>query len=285
MNTYSSKKPRFNKGKKTSKTNSRTNNENKVKGVNNTHNRPAQEAKVDFPMQLSRYLALQGYCTRREASEIISKGIVGINGKIGKIGDKVQKTDNVTVRSGGQNGLSSSAKNYKYYAYNKAVGIVTHSPTKGEKDIVGSIHMKGIFPIGRLDKASHGLIILTNDGRITDRLLNPIHEHEKEYIVRTAQKLRPSFKEHMEAGVDIGGHLTKRCKVKMLGEKTFSVILSEGKNHQIRRMVSALHNDVSDLQRIRIMNIRMGKISPGQFRPIEGTELELFLKNLGLRSS
>jgi 23S rRNA pseudouridine2604 synthase len=229
-----------------------------------------------WPMRINKYLAKEGYATRKDADIIISKKQVFINGELAVLGDKVLESDYVEVRTGGR------AKNYQYYAYNKPVGIVTSTAQRGEKDIAHAIAIKGVYPVGRLDKDSHGLIILTNDGRIIDRLLNPDSTHDKEYIVKTVQKLRPSFKEHMEGGMDIEGDKTRPCKVKLLSEKSFKVTLTEGKKHQIRRMVSALHNEVADLQRIRIMNIELGKLPVGVWRPIEGEELDEFMASLGL---
>ncbi len=136
--------------------------------------------------------------------------------------------------------------------------------------------------MGRLDKASDGLIILTNDGRITDRLLNPAHAHEKTYDVTTKAPLRASFKDKMEGGVDIEGYTTKPAKVEMLGENRFRVTLTEGKSHQVRRMVVALFNEVASLKRTRIMNITLGTLKAGGYRPIEGEELREFLTGLGL---
>jgi 23S rRNA pseudouridine2604 synthase len=144
------------------------------------------------------------------------------------------------------------------------------------------IEKYNVFPVGRLDKDSHGLIILTNDGRITDRLLNPAKEHEKEYVVQTKLKLRKSFKEQMEKGVNIERYVTKPAQVRILNEHSFSITLTEGKKHQIRRMVVALFNEVSDLKRVRIMNIELGATAAGTYRAIEGEELKIFLKALGL---
>jgi 23S rRNA pseudouridine2604 synthase len=160
--------------------------------------------------------------------------------------------------------------------------MVTLAPTVGQKGIIESINLTGVFPVGRLDKDSHGLIILTNDGRITDRLLNPKHTHEKEYVVKVKEKLRGNFKEKAEAGVQIENEKTAPCKVKILGDKKFSIILGEGKKHQIRRMCSALFSEVEDLERVRIMNIELGKLGSNQYRKIEGEELKVFLKGLGL---
>jgi 23S rRNA pseudouridine2604 synthase len=229
-----------------------------------------------FPMRINKYLAWKGVATRRDADKLIEQRKILINGRFAVLGDKVDEGDEVEI-SGRQ-----KPKNYVYYAYHKPKGIITHSPQNGEKDIKDVIPLKDVFPVGRLDKGSSGLLILTNDGRITDRLLNPEHVHEKEYIVKTINPLRPSFKEYMEKGVDIEGYVTKKCKVSIVNENTFKISLTEGKKHQIRRMCSAMHNEVIELKRTRIMNISLGTITPGTYKKIEGPQLEQFLHSLGL---
>ena len=219
----------------------------------------------EYPMRINKYLAHQKIATRIGADELISRGDVFINGKRAVLGSKVLENDKVEVR--GKNNI----KNYVYYAYNKPQGIETPE-----------ISVKGVFPIGRLDKDSHGLIILTNDGRITDLLLNPKYIHEKEYVVKTKEKLRSNFKQKMEAGVNIEGYKTKPCKVQIINENMFRVILTEGKKHQIRRMCSNLFQEIADLKRTRIMNIELGKISNNSSREIKGKELETFLKSMGI---
>lgn len=230
-------------------------------------------------MRINKYLAQKGYATRRGADELIERKKVYINGTLAKLGDKVEESDKVEVRG-------TKTANYIYAAYHKPRGVITHSPQDDEDDIkmllAESPELQGVFPIGRLDKDSSGLIILTNDGRVTDRLLNPRFEHEKEYVVYTARPLRASFKEYVEKGVDIEGYQTKESKVKILGEKRFSIILTEGKKHQVRRMVVAMHNEVKDLQRTRVMNIQLGNLPSGKYRMIEGKEREEFLTLLGL---
>lgn len=241
---------------------------------------PAQQEKPLFPMRINKYLAYKGYSTRRGADEIIDKGHVLINGKKAKLGDVVNEKDEVTLRSG------LMKKDYHYVAFYKPKGIITHSPQGEEQDIASFTSkvkaLKGLFPVGRLDKASHGLIILTDDGRITDRLLSPEKIHEKEYTVTTAHNLRPSFAEHMSNGVQLEDYKTKPCKIHVAGDMTFRITLTEGKKHQIRRMVSAMHNEVSDIKRIRIMNIKLGAMKPGEHRTIAGNELKQFLESLGL---
>jgi 23S rRNA pseudouridine2604 synthase len=232
--------------------------------------------KSEWPMRINKYLALKNHSTRRGADELIEKHLVLINGRFAVLGDKVEENDTVEVR------VNKKAKAYEYYAYNKPVGVVTLAPISGQKGIADSINLSGVFPVGRLDKESHGLIILTNDGRITDRLLNPKHTHDKEYMVTVKEKLRANFKEKSEAGVQIENEKTAPCKVHIISDTKFSITLSEGKKHQIRRMCSALFSEVEDLERVRIMNIKLTKIGTNQYRKIEGAELDTFLKSLGL---
>ncbi len=216
-----------------------------------------------FPMRINKYLAFKKISTRRGADELVVDKKVFINGKLAMLGSQVNETDMVEVKG-------AKKKEYKYYAYHKPINVETNSPRED------------LFPLGRLDKNSHGLLILTNDGRITDQLLNPKYFHEKEYVVRTSKKLRSSFKKKMEGGVNIEGYVTRPCKVKIINENTFRVILTEGKKHQIRRMCSALFQEVADLARERIMNIKLGNLKSGGLREIIGKELETFLKSLGL---
>jgi 23S rRNA pseudouridine2604 synthase len=236
------------------------------------------ELMNEYPMRINKYLALKNISTRRGADTLVQKKQIFINGKLAVLGSKVNETDKIEVK-----GLTTTKK-LVYYAYSKPVGVITHSPQDEEKDIKENIKNKNIpadvFPIGRLDKDSHGLMILTNDGRITDKLLNPKYVHEKEYIVKTSNKLRSSFKQKMENGVNIEGYVTQKCKVQILGEHAFKIILSEGKKHQIRRMCSALFQEVADLKRTRIMNILLGGLKSGTFREISGKELDLFLSSI-----
>jgi len=192
------------------------------------------------------------------------------------LGDKVGEHDQVDVRFRGK------PKPYIYLAYNKPRGIVTHSAQEGEKDIAQITALRDVFPVGRLDKDSHGLIILTNDGRITERLLGPTYAHEKEYIVKTKNKLRSNFKEKMEAGVQIDREHTAKCKVRIINEHMFRIVLTEGKKHQIRRMCVALFQEIEDLKRVRVMNIELGKLPEGAHRKIDGEELQTFLHLLDL---
>lgn len=229
--------------------------------------------KTQFPMRINKYLALQKYCTRREADARINKGLVFINGRKAVLGDKVKESDTVEVKG--------SPRTYRYFAYYKPRGIITHSAQEGEEEIKEILPIEGVFPLGRLDKDSYGLIILTDDGRITDALLNPAYAHEKEYEVMTTEKLPKNFKAKMERGVDIGGYVTKPCRIEILGERKFRVTLTEGKKHQIRRMLGFFGLATSHLLRKRIMNVKLGGLPPGEYRPIESAELAAFLKSLG----
>ncbi|MFA6414748.1 MAG: pseudouridine synthase [Candidatus Paceibacterota bacterium] len=240
--------------------------------------KPSEKAADEYPMRINKYLAHQGLTTRRGADELIARGKVLINGRVATIGEKVEKNDVVELRG------KTSSKKFLYYAYHKPVGVITHSPQLGERDIRQSATLPSdVFPVGRLDKDSSGLIILTNDGRVTDRLLSPGYDHDKEYRVRTLDALRDSFKKTMEAGVDIEGYLTKPCMVRKTGPKSFNITLTEGKKHQIRRMVSAMHNTVVELERTRILNIRLDNLQPNAWRAIEGDELATFLSQIGMK--
>jgi 23S rRNA pseudouridine2604 synthase len=233
---------------------------------------------IDYPIRINRYLALKGIAARREADELIKAGKVKINGKRARLGDQVHAGDDVTA-------VARPAKDLIYIAYNKPKEIVTHTPQRGERSIADELQSKfkeKLFPLGRLDKNSEGLIILTNDGRITDRLLNPEYGHEKEYLVKVNKPMNGDFSRRIQKGVFIEGYRTKEAIFEPTGEKSFRLIITEGKKHQIRRMCTALGYEVVALRRVRIMNIKLGYLPAGKFRKLEGKELDTFLKNLGI---
>ena len=219
-------------------------------------------------MRINRYLALKKHATRRGADKLIEAGLVTINGRVAKIGETVTETDRVEVRQ------AKKPKTYTYLVYHKPRGEITSAP------------LPGLFPIGRLDKDSSGLLLLTDDGRITDRLLNPDHTHEKEYIVTVREPLRSNFSRQMSGGVRLdsadGNYTTRPCQVTVINDYTFRIILTEGKKHQVRQICSALSVTVTDLTRIRIMNLRLGHLTAGAHRPLTAPELFTFLKELGL---
>ena len=233
-----------------------------------------------YPIRINKHLSSQNYCSRREADGLIKAGLVKINGRVAVLGDKVSEKDEVEVSQS----VKDRTSRLKYYAYHKPAQIVTHTPEDGQKEIreIFPIKDKTIFPVGRLDKSSRGLIILTNDGRITGKLLGPEMNREKEYSVRVDKKINGFFLNKMSFGLDLGGFVTKPCQTKQTGADEFNIILTEGKKHQIRRMCDALGFAAKDLQRIRIMNIGLKNLKPNQYREIKGKELESFLSALGL---
>lgn len=229
-----------------------------------------------YPMRINKYLAHKGVATRTGVDELIKSNKILINGVIAKLGDKVSETDKVEVR-----GVHN--KKYTYFAYNKGMGIVSTNPQGDEKSIMDSLKIKEkVFPIGRLDKESHGLIILTDDGRVTDRLLNPDKNHEKEYLIKLDRKYTPGFVRNMENGVNLTDGITKPAKVEEVDEVRFKLTLTEGRNRQIRRMAEKLGFTVRDLQRIRIQNIELGNIPINSYKEIKGEEKNEFLKSIGL---
>lgn len=248
--------------------------------------KPLPGEEPTFPMRINRYLALHKHATRRGADELIMKKLVFLKGRQAVLGDKVQASDVVEVRFHGK------PTPLIYIAHNKAKGVATHpeqgtdakqiSKTAKTSNSKQAAVLKDVFPVGGLDKDSRGLIIFTNDGRVTDRLLSPKYHHEKEYLVTTGQPLRSSFKQKMEAGVKIDNETTEPCKVKLVDEDSFRVVLTDEKRHQVRRMCVALFQDVKDIQCVRIMNVQLGNLKEGGERRIEGEELKNFLKSLDL---
>ena len=234
--------------------------------------------EISYPVRINRYLAIHNYATRVGADELIKKGLVTLNGRKAVLGDKVYEGDRVEVKKTGKE------KTHVYYAYNKATGVSTN-PEPGTKDILSTTRFpERVFPVGRLDKDSHGLIIMTNDGRVTDRLLSPNYVHEKEYVVKVEPGISDGFITAMGNGVKFDGFISKKCKVtrKSNSKDTFIIVLTEGKKRQIRRMSEALHHTVIDLKRVRVMNIELGKIPLGGYQEIKGKELAEFLKLLKL---
>lgn len=236
---------------------------------------------LNFPIRINRYLALQGYATRRQADELIKKKYVRINDRLAVVGDMVQKKDIVSVTIN-----RAQKKKYSYFLYFKPRGIITHSPQGEEKEITDILKLKQkVFPVGRLDKDSRGLIVLTDDGRITERLLSPDHFHEKEYRVKVDKPLTDYFLKNLARGVQIEDYRTKPAKVTRASDKEFKIVLTEGQKHQIRRMASSFGYTATDIFRTRIMNLAVGELKAGEFRTITGNELENFLKSLGLKAN
>ena len=231
--------------------------------------------------RINKYLSELGYCSRRRADRLIDEGKVTINGKIPEIGTRVEDGDQVEVE--GQRIEKSTKQKKIYLAFNKPVGIVCTTDRGVEPDnIIDFIkYPKRIFPIGRLDKSSEGLIFLTNDGDIVNKILRSRNNHEKEYIVSVNRPINREFIHTMSNGVEILGTKTKNCFVKKLGPKKFKIILTQGLNRQIRRMCESLGYRVQSLKRVRIMNIKLD-LPIGKYREFtkeELSELNELLKN------
>jgi|SRR3989338_4871264 len=231
---------------------------------------------MKFPIRINKYLAERGISTRRGGDTLIEKGFVFINNKKAKLGDKVNEKDIVRIEN--ENKLG-----YVYYAYYKPTGIVTVGAQGNEKEIKDVIPLHDVFPVGRLDKETHGLIILTNDGRVTKQLLDHKLGYEKEYSVIVDKAITHTFLMNMLRGVDIKGSKTKRSKIRKVNQTMFEIVLTEGKNRQIRRMCEALGFQVRDLKRFRIENIELEKMKAGQYRKIDGKELSDFLRILKIK--
>ena len=223
--------------------------------------------------RINKYLSEVGYCSRREADRLILEGKVTINGKIPEIGTKVEDSDQVEVK--GQRIEKSKRQKNIYLAFNKPVGVVCTTDRKVEpNNVIDFIkYPKRIFPIGRLDKPSEGLIFLTNDGDIVNKILRARNNHEKEYIVSVNRPINKEFIQSMSNGIEILETITKNCFVKQMGAKKFKIILTEGLNRQIRRMCESLGYRVQSLKRVRIMNIKLD-LPVGKYR--EFTKKELF---------
>ena len=222
--------------------------------------------------RINKYLSELGYCSRRVADSLIEEGKVTINGEIPEMGTKVEDGDQVEVE--GQR-IEKSTKHEKIYlVFNKPAGIVCTTDRRVESDnIIDFIkYPTRIFPIGRLDKPSEGLIFLTNDGDIVNKILRARNNHEKEYIVSVNRPINRDFIQRMSNGVEILDTITKNCFVKQLGPKKFKIILTQGLNRQIRRMCESLGFRVKSLKRVRIMNIKLD-VSTGEYREFTKEEL------------
>ena len=232
--------------------------------------------------RINKYLSEVGFCSRRAADRLIEEGKVTINGEITEIGSKVKEGDQVEVE--GQKITKSIKQKKIYLAFNKPIGIVCTTDREVEPDnIIDFIKYPiRIFPIGRLDKQSQGLIFLTNDGDIVNKILRARNNHEKEYLVSVNRPINKDFIQSMSSGVEILDTITKNCFVKQLGQKKFKIILTQGLNRQIRRMCESLGYRVRSLKRIRIMNIKLD-VPTGKYR--EFTKEELIELNRLLENS
>ncbi len=224
--------------------------------------------------RLNKAISETGFCSRRDADRLIEKGEVRVNGEIAILGDKVRPEDSIKIN----NKLITKKSNKIYLAFNKPKGITCTTDTLIKSNIVSYINYPDrIFPIGRLDKPSEGLIFLTNDGDIVNKILRAKNNHEKEYIVNVDKMINSSFIKKMEDGVEILNTKTLPCKIKKIDNNTFKIILTQGLNRQIRRMCHALGYEVLKLKRIRIMNIKLGDLKLGEYHHFTNEELERIL--------
>lgn len=230
-------------------------------------------------MRLNRYIASSGYCSRRKADRLIEEGSVTVNGKPGVIGMDVSPNDRVAV-----NGTTlTPTAHHIYLAYNKPIGIICTSDPNAKDNIIDAVgYPERVFHIGRLDVASSGLILLTNDGDIVNAILRSEGQHEKEYMVHVDRPITRSFLTRMRSGVMLDGRMTLPAKASRQGEYRFKITLTEGRNRQIRRMCEALGYNVTRLKRTRVMNINLGDLGEGNYRLLTKTERRDLLTELGL---
>jgi 23S rRNA pseudouridine2604 synthase len=232
-------------------------------------------------VNLNKYISSTGICSRREAEKWIVDGCVTINDKPTQLGNRVFEGDVVKING---KPLNANPKTL-YIAFNKPVGIVCTTDLKEPKNIVDFInHPQRLFPVGRLDKPSQGLIFLTNDGDIVNKILRAGNNHEKEYIVSVKQPITSKFIEKMGGGLPILDTITKKCKVIKLNDYSFKIVLTQGLNRQIRRMCDYLNYDVTSLKRTRIMNVNLDGIKVGEWRELLEKEM-LEINNMILDSS
>ena len=230
--------------------------------------------KENSEKRLNKYISESGFCSRREADKLIDSKRVTINGKVPELGTKVVSGDDVRV-DGKRIGATAVNKSDRVYiAYHKPIGITCTTERKVKGNIIADIgHKQRIFPIGRLDKPSEGLIFLTSDGDIVNKILRAENAHDKEYIVTVDKPLSERFVERMSRGVPILDTVTKPCEVSIQSRFVFKIILTQGLNRQIRRMCEYLGYEVTKLKRSRIMNVHLGNLKPGQWRDLTESEL------------
>ena len=228
-------------------------------------------------IRLNKYIASSGLCSRREADTLIESGKVTINGEVALQGSKVMDGDIVLV-----NGRKVTPDDdMVYIAFNKPLGVTCTTDRRDPSNIIDYIGFdERIFPVGRLDKNSSGLILLTNDGSIVNKLLRAENGHEKEYLVTVNRPYDKNFLRSMESGVPVLGQLTLPCKLKPGGDRTFKIILHQGLNRQIRRMCEYLGYKVTRLKRIRFMNISLGDLETGKWRYLTASEKKELLKDI-----
>jgi 23S rRNA pseudouridine2604 synthase len=230
-------------------------------------------------IRLNKAIAETGYCSRRAADRLIEDGIVKINGKLAELGTKVSNKDVITV---GEEVITKEVRNI-YLAFNKPMGIECTTDENIPKNIISYINYpERIYPVGRLDKPSEGLILMTNDGDIVNKILRSRNNHEKEYVVVVDKVITQEFLDGMSNGVPILEQITKKCKVSKVDPRCFNIVLTQGLNRQIRRMTEHFGYEVKKLRRVRIMNIELGDLQKGEYRDLtekEFTELNELIED------
>jgi len=227
------------------------------------------------PKRLNKFISESGFCSRREADKLISSNRVTINGEVPELGTKVMPGDKVAVDGKAIAAMPSNKSDRVYIAYNKPIGVTCTMERHVKGNIIDAIkHKDRIFPIGRLDKPSEGLIFLTSDGDIVNKILRAENAHEKEYVVTVDKPISERFVSRMSRGVPILGTITKPCKVTMQSKFVFRIILTQGLNRQIRRMCEYLGYEVTKLKRTRIMNVSIAGLRPGQWRDLTQEEMK-----------
>nr|WP_136252313.1 pseudouridine synthase [Ningiella ruwaisensis] len=224
--------------------------------------------------RLNKYISDTGFCSRREADKLIEQGRVLVNGKAPELGTKIGEDDIVSVDKKPVRAVPQNKSDRVYLAYHKPVGVICTTERKVKGNIVDAVNFKQrIFPIGRLDKPSEGLILLTNDGDIVNKILRAENAHEKQYRVNVNKPITPRFIKRMSSGVPILDTVTLPCKVTQIGKTSFDIVLTQGLNRQIRRMCEYLGFEVTKLVRKRIMHISLGSLKAGQYRELSAEEL------------
>ena len=229
-------------------------------------------------IRLNKYIAERGYCSRREADRLIAEGRVSIDGRVGTLGDRVLEGTRVRV----DNIEIGEKEKRVYIALNKPRGIVCTDDPREPMNVIDYIgYPTRIFPVGRLDKDSEGLLLLTSDGEIVNRLLRAAGGHEKEYEVTVDKVLTQEFMRGMISGVPILDTVTLPCRLRRTGERSFNLVLTQGLNRQIRRMCEYFGYNVTRLRRVRINSIKIGKLEPGQWRELTEDEVSRLMEETG----
>lgn len=236
-----------------------------------------EEKRTDEQIRLNKFLSDAGFCSRREADRLIEQGRVKVNGRTAVMGEKVTLSDVVEA----EGSILSRELEQILLAFHKPVGVECTTDRTNPDNIIDFIGFeKRIYPIGRLDKNSQGLLLLTNDGSLVNSILKGSNYHEKEYVVTVDKPITAEFIRRMSEGVEILQQMTRPCKVTQISRHTFNIILTQGLNRQIRRMCEALGYKVQKLKRIRVMNIELGNLPKGTYRNVTDSELKELQRQL-----